>query len=659
MAAAVYVGHSFDSTRQTMRVVLANVLDGGVMVKVDTTGGDLSGYIISQATFGNINFYRVDNGTVYNPYVQINSGQTGRDTLRIEAYRDSIVVYNMSGTRIGAWANGTQQGPFMGLESYYYITKIDSVHMADTLAAPATQYTLTMASGGSHSTTTPSIGAHDYDSNTAVTIASTPNIGYRHVRWNVSGGTAHFNSDSTRDTMLSSHTLTDSLRLIQFTVSYDNNGGSGTISAQTQDTGTTVTLSDGTGFTRADYDLIEWNTAANGSGTTYSLGGSLSPLSSSLTMYAQWQSTEVQCATSLSSIDSVRSWCDAIAFRDTAAIPNGGKIYSKWAIDTANIINRDTAQSSGDPFIYRCTTSVVPPSSDIKIRVYDSCGTASAWKTIRTLDSVSDTTQWLYGAPPPDTFTLTINITGNHLTHPNIDTTPFVASGRYETGTEIVLSAAQAQYHKLVPTSTFSASPLVFTITRDTTIVIQSDTFPKYSRDTVHVFSGALGTVAVVPNTLSPVDSSVVCTASVSGISEGYRLDSIVSTGATRHVVYYPTSRITYTMTENRIDSIFIGEAPAAQFNLTTSYTGSGSVSPAGTTAQDSGSAVPIEATPADHWNFSHWQVTSGSADIADTLDATTTVTLHTAASIRAVFIKKRYVVTLNGDIHAPLTIIE
>jgi hypothetical protein len=91
-------------------------------------------------------------------------------------------------------------------------------------------------------------------------------------------------------------------------------------------------------------------------------------------------------------------------------------------------------------------------------------------------------------------------------------------------------------------------------------------------------------------------------------------------------------------MTENRIDSIFIGEAPATQFNLTTSYTGNGSVSPEGTTVQDSGESVNITATPDSNYHFIKWQVLSGTVDIADTMDATTTCTSHTDGSIRAVF---------------------
>jgi hypothetical protein len=91
-------------------------------------------------------------------------------------------------------------------------------------------------------------------------------------------------------------------------------------------------------------------------------------------------------------------------------------------------------------------------------------------------------------------------------------------------------------------------------------------------------------------------------------------------------------------------------------YNLTTSYTGSGSVSPEGTTAQDSGSAVNISATPATHWSFSKWQVLSGSVGIADTLDATTTCTLHTAGSVRAVFGIDSFTTTANAGAHAPIT---
>lgn len=68
------------------------------------------------------------------------------------------------------------------------------------------------------------------------------------------------------------------------TVTFDANGGSGSMAAQTG--GSTAALT-ANSFTRTGYAFSGWNTAANGSGTGYSNGASFA-FSSSATLYAQW-----------------------------------------------------------------------------------------------------------------------------------------------------------------------------------------------------------------------------------------------------------------------------------------------------------------------------------------------------------------------------------
>ncbi|MEA4948051.1 MAG: cyclophilin-like fold protein [Petrimonas sp.] len=73
------------------------------------------------------------------------------------------------------------------------------------------------------------------------------------------------------------------------TLTYNTNGAtSGTTPATiTQETGTNVTLNNGTGFSRDGYTFAGWNTSANGTGTNYA-GGSSYTLTSNVTLYANW-----------------------------------------------------------------------------------------------------------------------------------------------------------------------------------------------------------------------------------------------------------------------------------------------------------------------------------------------------------------------------------
>ena len=74
-----------------------------------------------------------------------------------------------------------------------------------------------------------------------------------------------------------------------YTVFYHNNGGTGTIANQSKIFDETITLSDGTGFSREGYTLYWWNTEADESGTGYALGAEYSA-NANLDLYAAWRS---------------------------------------------------------------------------------------------------------------------------------------------------------------------------------------------------------------------------------------------------------------------------------------------------------------------------------------------------------------------------------
>ena len=71
-----------------------------------------------------------------------------------------------------------------------------------------------------------------------------------------------------------------------YTVTFDTNGGTGNMSAQTFTAGTAQALTPNA-FTRTGYTFGGWNTAANGSGTAYADGADYTA-SADTTLYAQW-----------------------------------------------------------------------------------------------------------------------------------------------------------------------------------------------------------------------------------------------------------------------------------------------------------------------------------------------------------------------------------
>lgn len=72
------------------------------------------------------------------------------------------------------------------------------------------------------------------------------------------------------------------------TVVFDINGGAGTApQQQTVDPGSDITLPDAAGFTLDGFHFVSWNTAADGSGTSYNIGD-IYTVDANVTLYAQW-----------------------------------------------------------------------------------------------------------------------------------------------------------------------------------------------------------------------------------------------------------------------------------------------------------------------------------------------------------------------------------
>lgn len=83
-----------------------------------------------------------------------------------------------------------------------------------------------------------------------------------------------------------SNTVSFTVKDKTYTVSYNANGGSGVPSSQTKLHNKTSTLST-TKSSRTGYTFKNWNTKSDGSGTSYSSGGSYTA-NSAATLYAQW-----------------------------------------------------------------------------------------------------------------------------------------------------------------------------------------------------------------------------------------------------------------------------------------------------------------------------------------------------------------------------------
>ena len=125
-------------------------------------------------------------------------------------------------------------------------------------------------------------------SNTPEPLASNTftRTGYTFIEWNTKvDGTGIRYANGATVNNLGNMTLYAQWHA-NFTVSFNANGGTGTMGAQEFSWNTTQALATNA-FTRTGYTFVEWNTKADGTGTRYADGEAIGNLDS-MTLYAQW-----------------------------------------------------------------------------------------------------------------------------------------------------------------------------------------------------------------------------------------------------------------------------------------------------------------------------------------------------------------------------------
>ena len=139
------------------------------------------------------------------------------------------------------------------------------------------------ANGGSGA---PAAQTKTYGTNLTLSSTKPTRTGYTFQGWATSKtGSVVYSAGGTY-TANAAATLYAVWKINTYTVSYNANGGSGAPGNQTKTYGTDLTLS-GTKPTRTGYNFKNWNTKEDGSGTSYSAGGTYTA-NAAVTLYAQW-----------------------------------------------------------------------------------------------------------------------------------------------------------------------------------------------------------------------------------------------------------------------------------------------------------------------------------------------------------------------------------
>ncbi len=211
-----------------------------------------------------------------------NNGGSGTMSPQIANVPTALTpnTFTRTGYSFSGWNTQSGGGGTSYADGAIYSFSADITLYAQWTALP--NHTVTFNSNGGSGTMSPQIA----NVPTALTLNTFTRAGYSFSGWNTQsggGGTPYadgavysFSADITlyaQWTALSSHTVT-----------FNNNGGSGTMSPQIANIPTALTLNT---FTRAGYSFSGWNTIPGGGGTPYA-DGAVYSFSADITLYAQW-----------------------------------------------------------------------------------------------------------------------------------------------------------------------------------------------------------------------------------------------------------------------------------------------------------------------------------------------------------------------------------
>ena len=112
-----------------------------------------------------------------------------------------------------------------------------------------------------------------------------------------------------------------------YTITFNANGGSNPPASQKKIHGTNLTLTTETP-TRAGYDFVSWNTAADGSGTSYASGAAFST-NADTTLYAQWHISYVP-----PKVENIRAYrvANGKSGYNPDVLSSGTKIYAEFKL---------------------------------------------------------------------------------------------------------------------------------------------------------------------------------------------------------------------------------------------------------------------------------------------------------------------------------------
>lgn len=218
------------------------------------------------------------------------NGGTGAPASQTKTHGVTLTLSGTTPTRTGYTFAGWNTAS-NGTGTNYSAGGSYTANAAATLYAKWTAITYTVSYNKNTTDAVSNLPANQtktYGSTLTLSSTKPTRTGYTFVKWNTnaSGSGTSYNAGASY-TANAAATLYAVWQINTWTVTYNANGGSGSIANQTKTYNQALTLSNGAGFTRSLYNLVGWATSASGA-KAYNLGGSYTG-NAALNLYAVWE----------------------------------------------------------------------------------------------------------------------------------------------------------------------------------------------------------------------------------------------------------------------------------------------------------------------------------------------------------------------------------
>jgi uncharacterized repeat protein (TIGR02543 family) len=166
-----------------------------------------------------------------------------------------------------------------------------------------------------------------YGTSTPLTLNAYTFAGYTFNGWNSEangGGTSFTNGELVKFNGSATFYAQWTTGTPASTVTFNANGGVGTMASETASVASALTLNT---FTRSGYTFNGWNTNSTGGGTSYANGATY-PFTTSIIIYAQWTETQISVPFSGS---TTPNWSGYVLPSDSAIFTDAS---AEWTVPT-------------------------------------------------------------------------------------------------------------------------------------------------------------------------------------------------------------------------------------------------------------------------------------------------------------------------------------